>query len=119
MHQKQGITLYVAQELDDLNLFTDLLDYLLPAGLSCNIIKESQHISTVKTVFELTDTVTITRAYESELSTVAPASRIDQLSLGQVGSNPSIIANVTVLSKNTLGDSKIATPEIGGELKNE
>lgn len=59
MHPKQGITLYVAQELNDLSLFTDLLDYLLPAGLSCNVVKESQYIEKATTTLSVTDTVTI------------------------------------------------------------
>jgi hypothetical protein len=109
---KQGLTLYVAQELNDLSLFIDLLDYLLPAGLGCNIIKESQHIGNIETAVAVTDTVTInsidafdTRRMSDEwfdiintktISTIAPTHRILDLSTGQVGIAPSILANTTL-----------------------
>jgi hypothetical protein len=110
---KQGLTLHVAQELDDLSLFTDLLDYLLPAGLSCNIIKESQHINTIETTMTVTDTITINSIdafdtiRESEgwfdvvdaktLSTITPKHRLLALSVGQVGIAPSILTNTTLI----------------------
>lgn len=36
------LTLYVPQEISDVNLLKDLLVYILPAGMSCNIIKETR-----------------------------------------------------------------------------
>lgn len=50
---KKGITLYVAQEIEDLTLLRDLLDYLLPAGLSCNIVKESRCVKPITTTFSI------------------------------------------------------------------
>ena len=122
MHPKQGITLYVAQELDDLNLFTDLLDYLLPAGLSCNIVKESQALNTVSTILEVTDTVTISgedamsslrtpdtwvdTLDNSELSTLTTlevlntgttSKMLAQVSLGGIGTAPSVLVNTTII----------------------
>ncbi len=113
LYPKQGITLYVAQELNDLTLFTDLLDYLLPAGLSCNIVKESQHVNAIKTAFAVTDTVTISgidalsadRKGEDwldvidsrPLSTIAPKHRMGNLSLGDIGTSPSILPNTTII----------------------
>lgn len=97
IYPKQGITLYVAQELADLSLFTDLLDYLLPAGLSCMIVKESQSVHEVKTILSVTDTVNITEADTHTLSTIAPKHRIDDLSIGNIGVAPSILPNVTII----------------------
>jgi hypothetical protein len=131
MHPKQGITLYVAQELDDLSLFTDLLDYLLPAGLSCNIIKESQHVNEITTIFNVTDDVQIGKETEFKLSTIAPAHRMDQLSLGSIGIAPSISMNTSVinLDKSTkdpieLGDLETLpatkqSTDLGGNTENE
>jgi hypothetical protein len=108
VYPKQGITLYVAQELDDLNLFTDLLDYLLPAGLSCNIVKESQALNTVSTILEVKDTVTISGkdallnresdGLDPTSLSILPNATLSQLSLGYLGTAPSVIANVTVNS---------------------
>lgn len=110
---KRELTLYVAQELNDLALLTDLLDYLLPAGLGCNIIKESQHIGTIETTIAVTDAVTINsinaldpiRHSEDWLdvigtktrSTITPKHRALDLSLGDVGIAPSILTNTTLL----------------------
>ena len=91
---KQGITLYVAQELEDLTLFTDLLDYLLPAGLSCNIIKESQAVNEVKTILAVTDKVKIYYQDENIVSTIA--TRDNPLNLGSIGVNSSMLANTVI-----------------------
>ncbi len=106
LHPKQGITLYVAQELDDLSLFTDLLDYLLPAGLSCNVVKESQSVHDVKTTLGVTDSIKIYYQDENIISSLAgTVETVDQkevrtlgsLKLGSIGAAPSILANVTVV----------------------
>ena len=94
----QGITLYVAQELDDLNLFTDLIDYLLPAGLSCNIIKESQVVNKIETKFGVEDRVTVN--YQKE-NIVANLGNNSNLSLGNIGVNSGMLANVTLTRKLT------------------
>ena len=129
MHPKQGITLYVAQELDDLSLFTDLLDYLLPAGLSCTIVKESQAVYDVKTTLSVTDAVTISgvdalsanRKVDGwldsldarPLSTIVPKHRIDDLSIGNIGVAPSILPNTTIIQA-----SKTDKPLDLGPLEN-
>jgi hypothetical protein len=103
---KQRITLYVAQELDDLSLLTDLLDYLLPAGLSCYIVKETQLVTKIETTFAVTDTVTVHRTKETLLpeetllSNIAPEHRLAALSFGNIGASPSILANTTIIKKH-------------------
>jgi hypothetical protein len=105
MHPKQGITLYVAQELDDLSLFTDLLDYLLPAGLSCTVVKESQYVEKVATTLSVTDSIKIYYQDENIISSLtgtvdqAKTRTLGSLKLGSVGAAPSILANVTVVKK--------------------
>jgi hypothetical protein len=108
MHPKQGITLYVAQELDDLSLFIDLLDYLLPAGLSCNVVKESQYIEKATTTLSVTDSIKIYYQDENIISRVAgTVETVDQkkvrtlgsLKLGSIGVTPSILANATILKQ--------------------
>ena len=129
---KQGIKLYIAQELDDLTLFTDLLDYLLPAGLSCTIIKESQLVTKVETVFTVTSSVKINGIDANDtdrennsyydvlesnmLSTIQPLYDLSDtekvrgsLARGEVGTAPSILSNTTVVanpSKIKIGGGK-------------
>lgn len=93
----QSITLYVAQKLTDITLLTDLLDYLLPAGLSCVIVKESQAVHAIKTALAVTDRVKVYYQDESILS-VLPKNNI---AFGAIEARPSILANVTVVKQPT------------------
>lgn len=129
IHPKQGIILYVAQELDDLSLFTDLLDYLLPAGLSCTVVKESQSVHDVTTTLKVTDSIKIYYQDENTISSLAgtvktvdqeEVSTLNSLKLGTIGAAPSILANVTIV-KEPSNDALITDPEIETypELKQE
>lgn len=39
-HDTHTLEIHIPTELKDLNLFNDLLNYILPAGISCNIIRK-------------------------------------------------------------------------------
>lgn len=101
LNPKQGITLYVAQELEDLTLFNDLLDYLLPAGLSCTIIKESQAISTIETTFNFNDNVTV---YQRESEQISVLGDLNGLAFGSIGDSAGILPNTTIISLNKFKD---------------
>lgn len=50
--------IYVSQELTDLNLFNDLLTYILPAGVSCSIIKQQLlETSPTTSIYPVNDTL--------------------------------------------------------------
>lgn len=55
---KTELNLYIPPEFDDITILTDLLTYVLPAGMSCNIIKELHIKSASNTNIGLTDVVT-------------------------------------------------------------
>jgi hypothetical protein len=127
MHPKQGITLYVAQELDDLSLFTDLLDYLLPAGLSCTIIKESQVVNEIDTILGVTDSINIYYQHENVISSLAGTVKtveqkevrtLESLKAGSIGAAPSILANVTIV-KQPSNNIPTTDPEIETYPKQE
>jgi hypothetical protein len=107
---KQRLVLYVAQELEDLSLLTDLLDYLLPAGLSCYIVKETQLVTGIETAFGVTDTVKVYRADETLLSNITPEHRLAALSFGNIGAAPSILANTTIIKKHGNDTSNTLEP---------
>lgn len=56
---KKSITLYVSQKLSDLTLLTDLFEYILPAGISYNLVKENQLVTALETTIVLTDHVEV------------------------------------------------------------
>jgi len=55
------VTIFVPQELTDLNLLKDLLTYILPAGCSCNIIRELRGKFETKTDFAFSQNVLVYR----------------------------------------------------------
>ena len=96
----QGIILGVAQELDDLSLLEDLLDYLLPAGLSCTIIKKSKLVTSANTMVALIDQVKVQKEQSATLSVLAASDNFTGLAFGEINTippKPSILANTTVL----------------------
>ena len=64
---KRNITLYISQQLSDLTLLTDLFDYILPAGMTYELVKENQLITEINTNIYLTNSVQIWKenAYKS------------------------------------------------------
>lgn len=55
---KTELNLYIPPEFDDITILNDLLSYVLPAGMSCNIIKELHITTTTNTSIGVNDTVT-------------------------------------------------------------
>ena len=118
---KKGITLYVAQELTDLTLLTDLLDYLLPAGLDCVIIKETQVYNTGETLVSVRSYVTVAQSTEdgktisgvdsNSISKIANRTSSEQLLFGSIGARASVIQNTTIKQKATEIEEELA----GGE----
>jgi hypothetical protein len=51
------LNLYISQEFGDITILNDLLSYVLPAGMSCNIIREFQILNDSNTNIGITDKV--------------------------------------------------------------
>ena len=52
------LNLYIPPDFEDITILNDLLTYVLPAGMSCNIIKELQIKTATNTNIGFTDTAT-------------------------------------------------------------
>lgn len=97
---KKGIILYVSQELADLTLLTDLLDYILPAGMSCSLVKENQEVIKIKTTIGISDLVTVYDEKSSiELSTIANSQNpLSNLSFGTIQDTAGIMQNTSIVN---------------------
>lgn len=97
---KKGIILYVSQELADLTLLTDLLDYILPAGMSCSLVKENQEVIKIKTTIGISDLVTVYNEKSSiELSTIANSQNpLSNLSFGTIQDTAGIMQNTSIVN---------------------
>ena len=62
----KSITLYLPQQLTDLNLLKDLLVYILPAGIGCRMIKEIQEVKKIETII---DTESVVRVHVFDYKT--------------------------------------------------
>lgn len=64
------LNLYIAQEFGDITLLNDLLSYILPAGISCNIIREFHILTDSNTNIGISDLVTKTKINTIETSKI-------------------------------------------------
>lgn len=64
------LNLYIAQDFEDITLLNDLLSYILPAGMSCNIIREFHILTESNTNISITDTVTPYKINTTETSKI-------------------------------------------------
>lgn len=53
---KTELNLYISEDFEDVNILYDLLNYVLPAGITCNIIKELHLSSSSFTELGITNT---------------------------------------------------------------
>lgn len=111
---KTTITLYVPQNISDVTILNDLLDYLLPAGMTCKIIKELREKKPTLTKVGTSDILTIYQngTYDPDRPYLYDSNRFAELSHiyipeesgyspeesgvwmdGQVADNIGIIAN--------------------------
>ena len=57
----ESITLYLPTQLSDLTLLSDLMNYILPAGLYCNFVKEISKVTNVETKIGVKNEVIISK----------------------------------------------------------
>lgn len=61
--RENSVDIFISKKISDFNLFNDLLDYILPAGMTCNIIKGIQAKYQVKTQLITADKVAYSKSY--------------------------------------------------------
>ena len=64
------LNLYIAQDFGDITLLNDLLSYILPAGMSCNIIREFHILTDSNTNIGISDLVTKSKINTAETSKI-------------------------------------------------
>lgn len=65
------LNLYIAQDFGDITILTDLLSYVLPAGMSCNIIREFHVIKESNTNIGIKNIVNVAKINVDALSELA------------------------------------------------
>lgn len=90
------LNLYIAQEFGDITILNDLLTYILPAGMSCNIIREFHLLTDSQTNIGLQDTVetyTINTLETSQLADLSRTTNLTELTKTKIGNKAGFITN--------------------------
>lgn len=69
--------IYISPKLSNLNLLRDILDYILPAGLSYNIIRRTNIDTPVTTNMTIANNVIVTKVPRTSISKVVDYTRLD------------------------------------------
>jgi len=95
------ISIFVPQELTDLNLLKDLLLYVLPAGCSCNIVRELRQATTAEVKIGITQKANI---YQSDNSIWREGDDFNAIYAGDISIVPEMNPNLTdAYAKGTPG----------------
>ena len=93
------LNLYIPSEFEDITILNDLLAYVLPAGMSCNIIKELHIKTTTNIALGLSDTV----IWNAQLDT-NKYSQIPRLSTTTTDTNSNTIKTSDAIKALITGD---------------
>ena len=109
-----NLVLYLSQDLSDLTLLKDIMIYILPAGIGCDMIKEIQSVNKIETILTTKDKVTV--AYEGSANALNkildPRNKADLaiLASGRPAGNTGMLVNITSWKK----DNKQSNDSNGG-----
>ena len=95
------LNLYIPSEFTDITILNDLLTYVLPAGMSCNIIKELQLTSTMNTNIGFADDVKISTVNSTVYSQIPRLSGSENTDLTTGVLKTSDAIKALILDKDT------------------
>lgn len=113
------LNLYIPQDFEDISLLTNVLDYFLPAGMSCNIIKELIYKKESMTAVSFDDTLHVYNKgdtsdilYDDNLFAAIPQLKLEE-------SNIEVAKAELEDSKGFYANSSIYRPEVTKPTKEE
>ena len=97
--KNNNLVLYLSQDLSDLTLLKDIMIYILPAGIGCDMIKEIQSVNKIETILTTKDEVTVYKDIASKFNRILnPREESDRniLASGRPAGNAGMLANITL-----------------------
>ena len=95
--KNNNLILYLSPDLSDLTLLKDIMIYILPAGIGCDMIKEIQSVNKIETVLTTKDEVTVYKDAASKFNKILDV-RDDgikeMLANGKPANNTGILVNI-------------------------
>lgn len=105
---KKEITLYLPEYLSDLNLLKDLLVYILPAGIGCQMVKEISETVKVETNLGTQDVVTFNESWgeadplgHGKVAKLKDPTILRTLTNPVAGSARGVLANTSIVNTGT------------------
>lgn len=95
--KNNNLILYLSPDLSDLTLLKDIMIYILPAGIGCDMIKEIQSINKIETILTTKDEVTVYRDIASKFNKILDVRDNDikeMLANGKPANNTGILVNI-------------------------
>lgn len=93
-----NLILYLSPDLSDLTLLKDIMVYILPAGIGCDMIKEIQSVNTIKTILTTKDEVKVYKDIASKFNRILDVRDNDikeMLASGKPANNAGMLVNIT------------------------
>ena len=95
--KNNNLVLYLSQDLSDLTLLKDIMIYILPAGIGCDMVKEIQSINKIETILTTKDEVKVYKDIASNFNKILNV-RDDGikkvLASGKPANNTGILVNI-------------------------
>ena len=96
--KNNNLVLYLSQDLSDLTLLKDIMIYILPAGIGCDMIKEIQSVNKIETILTTTDKVTVYRDIASKFNRILNLRDDTEKAIlisGRPADNTGMLVNIT------------------------
>lgn len=101
--KNNNLVLYLSQDLSDLTLLKDIMIYILPAGIGCDMIKEIQSVNKIETILTTKDEVKVYKDIASNFNKILNV-RDDGikkvLASGKPANNTGILVNINSRRSN-------------------
>lgn len=101
--KNNNLVLYLSPDLSDLTLLKDIMVYILPAGIGCDMIKEIQSVNKIKTILTTKDEVTVYKDIASKFNKILDVRDTDikeMLANGKPANNTGILVNINSRRSN-------------------
>lgn len=113
--KNNNLVLYLSQDLSDLTLLKDIMIYILPAGIGCDMIKEIQSVNKIETILTTKDEVKWYKKEPITLNKIFDPKKLTEneqkmFTMGRPADNAGMLVNITSWKK----DNKQSDDSNGG-----
>ena len=95
--KNNNLVLYLSPDLSDLTLLKDIMIYILPAGIGCDMIKEIQSVNKIETILNTNDEITIYKDVASKFNKIINPRDDEEkiiLASGRPAGNTGMLVNI-------------------------